>query len=346
MATSSHKVKTRILIISDTHNRPLQSSDHAYQPFREPLPAADVLIHCGDMTMTGLMPEYHTTLDTLRAIDAPLKLVIAGNHDRTLDRHWMNTHEHIQKNEYGEARELWTGVEGRARREGVTFLDEGIHSFVLRNGARLKVYASPYTPEFYDWAFPYDKDEDRFNAAGQGLQGARPAAGGAPVPSPHEATVDVLVTHGPPYGRLDGTWTGTRAGCPHLLRAVMRARPLVHCFGHIHEGWGAEVVRWREGAAAEVAERAMTVDEWCGGGWMEGVEVGKRNGGGIVAFEPDLEKARKQRCAWVNVAEGSGKEIVRGRHTLLVNAAIVDVNYKPVNAPFLVDLDLPVVGSE
>lgn len=91
------------------------------------------------MTMTGLLPEYHTTLDTLKTIDAPLKLVIAGNHDRTLDKQWMETHEHIQRNEFREAREMWMGKEGRARKEAVTFLDEGVHEFELANGARLSV---------------------------------------------------------------------------------------------------------------------------------------------------------------------------------------------------------------
>lgn len=56
--------------------------------------------------------------------------------------------------------------------------------------------------------------------------------------------LDILLTHGPPYARLDETSRGDFAGCPHLLRALMRSRPLIHCFGHIHEGWGAERVKW------------------------------------------------------------------------------------------------------
>lgn len=42
---TGEKVKTRILIISDTHNRPLQEDEGL--AFREPLPDADVCIHCG-----------------------------------------------------------------------------------------------------------------------------------------------------------------------------------------------------------------------------------------------------------------------------------------------------------
>lgn len=51
------------------------------------------------------------------------------------------------------------------------------------------------------------------------------------------------MTHGPPKGYLDQTEAGN-AGCGHLLRAVSRAKPLLHCFGHIHGGRGTELVTW------------------------------------------------------------------------------------------------------
>jgi predicted phosphodiesterase len=67
-------VKTRVLIISDTHNAPLSSREDANPtaPFKSPLPSADLLIHCGDLTMTGQLHEYHRTLDMLAEIDAPV----------------------------------------------------------------------------------------------------------------------------------------------------------------------------------------------------------------------------------------------------------------------------------
>ena len=136
-------VKTRILIISDTHSTPLAPTSSS-QPFRQPLPSADVLIHCGDLTMIGLPSEYHKTLDMLASIDAPVKLIIAGNHDRTLDKTWMKNHERKLKGRkweemYEEAREMWFGEEGRARKEGVRMLEEGVHDVELGNGAVLKV---------------------------------------------------------------------------------------------------------------------------------------------------------------------------------------------------------------
>jgi Icc-related predicted phosphoesterase len=42
--------------------------------------------------------------------------------------------------------------------------------------------------------------------------------------------VDVLVTHGPAAGTLDGG-----AGCEYLRTAIARIHPRVHCHGHVHE---------------------------------------------------------------------------------------------------------------
>lgn len=53
------------------------------------------------------------------------------------------------------------------------------------------------------------------------------------------AGTHVLITHGPPYGILDGTpGTTQHQGCRELLDAVQRIKPLVHIFGHVHAGYG------------------------------------------------------------------------------------------------------------
>ncbi|KAM0719665.1 hypothetical protein Q7P37_003796 [Cladosporium fusiforme] len=346
---SPNTIKTRVLIISDTHNAPLSESKGSrapVPPFKSPLPSADLLIHCGDLTMTGQLDEYHKTLDMLKEIDAPVKLVIAGNHDLSLDRDFVSSHrshdpqarqppnmsEHAADLRVKAAHDLWTAPEGRARREGVTYLDEGIHQIALPNGAVANVYASPYTPEFYDWAFPYELHEDRFNGPGTALADA---ASIAPYPMPSRAhakhPVDIVMTHGPPWKRLDPTARVQAVGCPHLLRAVMRARPALCCFGHIHEGWGAERVRWAEGAE-ELPGKRCTIAQWKEGAWEEGVQ-----GSGKVV-QVDMEAAAEKRAAFVDI---SGDGVEPGEETLFVNAAIMDVAYRPVNAPWVVDMDLP-----
>lgn len=143
---------TRILIISDTHSTPLlpspdvQDSNAGQQPFRQPLPSADVLIHCGDMTMTGELAEYEETLDMISLIDAPTKLVIAGNHDRTLDPVWMDRNPHHlplsleeRRETCAKAKAIWMAENGRAKREGIQYLDEGVHEVVCKNGTKLTV---------------------------------------------------------------------------------------------------------------------------------------------------------------------------------------------------------------
>jgi Icc-related predicted phosphoesterase len=54
---------------------------------------------------------------------------------------------------------------------------------------------------------------------------------------PHD--VDILGTHGPPYGILDQSpGTSYHAGCPELLDAVTGLRPKLHVFGHVHGAHG------------------------------------------------------------------------------------------------------------
>ena len=115
-----------------------------------------------------------------------------------------------------------------ARKDGIIFLNEGTHSFLLDNGALLRVYASPSTGSLTgDGAFQYKVQDGHDYAIDR------------------QDFVDVAITHGPPKGILDRTEEGQRAGCPDLFTAVSKSRPRLHCFGHIHEGWGAKLVTWR-----------------------------------------------------------------------------------------------------
>ncbi len=78
-------VKTRLLILSDTHTTaPLPPSSREYA-YRHPLPDADVVLHAGDLTERGYKDEYTDTINFLASHPAELKPVIAGNHDLTLD---------------------------------------------------------------------------------------------------------------------------------------------------------------------------------------------------------------------------------------------------------------------
>ncbi|KAL8908125.1 MAG: hypothetical protein Q9207_001017 [Kuettlingeria erythrocarpa] len=306
-AQPSKTIKTRFTIISDTHTRPPFPSNDTTHAYRSPLPAADVLLHAGDLTNVGYIAEHETAFNTISSASAELKIVIAGNHDITLDEDYYRStgakrfHRNIPE-DTALVREIWTGEKAKAA--GIVYLEEGVQSFTLRNGATFTIYTSPYQPEFCNWAFPYERDEDRFNPSSPGTQN----------PIPDHPAIDILLTHGPPHGILDETRTGEKVGCEHLLRAVRRCRPRLHCFGHIHEGWGAERHDWGKGS-------------------RETVEV-------------DKAEVLRDGCAGVDVtAEGGGGALRWGEETVFVNASIMDVRYRPVNAPWRADLELPVKES-
>jgi hypothetical protein len=88
---------------------------------------------------------------------AELRLVIAGNHDVSLDREYWQSHRYNDDDpkEHSRAMKMWMGQ--RAVEAGVTYLTQGTSTHTISKGAKITIYASPYTPEFCGWAFPYEQ---------------------------------------------------------------------------------------------------------------------------------------------------------------------------------------------
>ncbi|KAF7901568.1 hypothetical protein EAE99_012224 [Botrytis elliptica] len=104
--------------------------------------------------------------------EAELKLVITGNHDLELDEGWCKAHleeDEDYLDDHARAMEVMKGE--LAKEPVVTYLEEGTHTFNLKSGATFKIYASPYQHEFNDYASPYKRNEDRFNASGETAEG-------------------------------------------------------------------------------------------------------------------------------------------------------------------------------
>ncbi|KAI1193321.1 ser/Thr protein phosphatase family protein [Nemania serpens] len=313
-------VRTRILIISDTHGEVFKI---------RPEHKADVVIHCGDMTEESKLDEYRRTLQLLKDIDAPLKLVIAGNHDFTLDTPAFKQKidevaepldpELVRREygDYGEARRLFEET------PEVTLLDEGTHKFHLHNGASMTVYASPYTPSRGRNGFQYHPDTGHKFAIGE--------------------DTNIAITHGPPHGIMDRTCEG-RKGCTDLFQAVARARPRLHCFGHIHEEWGAKLVAWREHTTETPShftdiynDRSTVIDT------LKYITE--------KTFDDPQIKAEKRQRAEQYTEQGyratsycheDQNTLVPGQHTLFVNAAVEGITDSfPMHPPWVVDIELP-----
>ncbi|KAL9094204.1 MAG: hypothetical protein Q9165_003619 [Trypethelium subeluteriae] len=290
------------MVLSDTHD--FRFEDYPGQDFRQGLPKIDVLLHCGDLTQCGGIPSFKKALRMLGSIEADLKLVIAGNHDLELDKDYQATHldEEDLVEEHDEAMDVWTGK--AAEEAGVVFLSEGTYTFILKNGAKLTVYASPYKPEFCDWAFSYEHNLDRFNGD-EDVDHDRGIQSIAENPVPSFPNIDIMMTHGPPKNILDECPQGHQ-GCDDLLRAASRAKPRLHCFGHIHESYGAAMITWQSNGAF-VAE-------------------------GMAA-------SRTKDARHMLLSETNG--LVFGTNTLMINAAIMTDNNEPLNLPWIVVIPLP-----
>lgn len=104
--------------------------------------------------------------------------------------------------------------------DGIVYLQD---AGVTIEGVRF--WGSPWQPFFNNWAFNLERGC------------ADLAAKWASIPD----DVQVLITHGPPFGILDGAgWQVVQSvGC-ELLRDRLASLPdlRVHLFGHVHEAYG------------------------------------------------------------------------------------------------------------
>ncbi|KAI1755876.1 Metallo-dependent phosphatase-like protein [Xylaria castorea] len=194
-------IRTRLPIMSDTHAAAGAANT---SPVIEATLGADVAIHCGDLTQESKLADFQIDINLLRSISAPLKLVIAGNHDFTLDLP-------VFRNKVEEACRLQSIEQqliarattvNMARDAGILFLDEGNYDFHLENGALLKVYASPFTPSLGDWGFRYAPQQGHCFTI--------------------EDVTHLVITPGPPLGICDyvrNPGAPPRAGCGSLFAA-------------------------------------------------------------------------------------------------------------------------------
>ena len=170
------------------------------------IPLGDLLIHAGDLTQGGTAQELQTAFDWVNSLPHAYKVVIAGNHDMLLD-----------KAKFPEQ----AGLRKSLRWGSINYLENTVKILRFPGGRNLKIYGSPYTRKHGNWGFQYPPGTDVFSAT---------------VPE----DVDILITHIPPRFHLDVDGFGD----VHLLNEVWRAKPKLHVYGHVHEGFGTDVLRF------------------------------------------------------------------------------------------------------
>ena len=324
------EIRTRLLILSDTHGED-------FGPEEKTLQRADVALHCGDLTDGSKLEEFRTALNMLKSIDAPLKLAIAGNHDFSMDASAFKEKvadavppldPALVSKEYGVPGQVKQMFED-AKDAGIVLLEEGTHCFTLENGALLTVYASPYTPALGAWGFQYHPNKGHDFAIGQG--------------------VDIVITHGPPKGIMDYTYGRERAGCPDLFAAIARVKPRVHCFGHIHEGWGASLVKWRESQpSSHIDERPSHFTAIDNGNTiliekLASLRPSKYDSPADTRLKDfKMEQSKQARCWTTSHCSDDEHSLKYGKQTLFVNAAVSGSGEDDaIQKPWLIDIDLP-----
>jgi Icc-related predicted phosphoesterase len=184
----------KITFISDTHGK---HKHYTSKGFNNLLGEGDVLIHSGDVSSVGKKYEIDDFLNWISEVNYTHKVFIAGNHDFLF--------------------ESMSEIPEEFKLKNVHYLFD---SMIEIDG--LKIYGSPWQPEFFNWAFNLPR------------MGSELKSKWLKIPE----DLDILVTHGPPYKILDKTPNGLSVGCELLFNRVMEVKPKIHAFGHIHFSYG------------------------------------------------------------------------------------------------------------
>lgn len=192
--------KWKITCISDTHTK--------HNKLDGFLPGGDILICAGDITSRGYLTEienFATWYDKIDNYDH--KIFIAGNHD-------FGFQDDLLK-----VKGILTGYKNiDYLQDDFMFLGEG----EVEYDDMLKIWGTPWQPEFHNWAFNLPRGEklkEKWDMIPAGT--------------------DILITHGPAFGKLDYVpYNGINVGCEELLKRIEEIKPKIHVCGHIHSGRG------------------------------------------------------------------------------------------------------------
>lgn len=183
----------------------ISDTHNKHNSLTEFLPGGDLLICSGDISGRGSITEIENFLwwyDRLDNYDT--KIFISGNHDFSFE------------SENEKLIGLLTGY------KNIDYLQDERMDLWDGNDEQLVIYGTPWQPEFHNWAFNLPRGEKLKEKWDK-----------IPV------DVDILITHGPPFGKLDFVkYNNINVGCEELMKRIGEIKPKINVFGHIHEGFG------------------------------------------------------------------------------------------------------------
>jgi Icc-related predicted phosphoesterase len=199
----------KITFISDTHNK------HKF--ITGDLPGGDLLLHAGDISSVGFKHEIEDFCQWFDRLDEyEFKVFIAGNHDwGFIDREPFFVHGSVLIPRHTE--EVLNSY------KNFEYLRDSSVEVQIRDEKPVKIYGSPWQPEFYDWAFNLPRKGEELKRRWKNIP----------------TDTDILITHGPAYGYVDRViGRAEHLGCELLADRVKEIKPKIHVCGHIHTGYG------------------------------------------------------------------------------------------------------------
>ena len=193
----------KLTIISDTHTKHKKVTDD--------LPGGDLLLHAGDLSSMGYEHEIREFAAWYNKLsNYHHKVFIAGNHDWGFQNNVEKVKEII------------------GLYDTITYLQDdwvnvGDSDPNDPNVNTVKIWGSPWQPEFYNWAFNLPRNGWELEVKWNDIP----------------LNTDILVTHGPAWGKVDTVLgQGIPLGCELLSETIKVVKPKIHVCGHIHTGYG------------------------------------------------------------------------------------------------------------
>jgi Icc-related predicted phosphoesterase len=175
------------------------SDTHTYHGLLDIPDNIDIVIFSGDCSNPRdpylNKPEVENFLAWYESLPIKYKIFVAGNHDTSIEKGFINKLDFASK--------------------GIIYLENNYTEI-----EELKIWGSPITPTFGDWAFM--KARHKTHELWQQIPN----------------NTDIVIIHGPPANVLDLSYNRLNqlefCGDKALKKRLININPKLVCFGHIH----------------------------------------------------------------------------------------------------------------